>query len=373
MTILQQKFDIREERTNVEEVSSSMEDANDLVYLRARYYDPELGRFLNSDPIEGSIEQTQSLNRYSYGQNNPVNMADHSGLCASTDQGCLSAVQKLETDFPTAYIYWYKRSDQNKYGMFPTVTPGPTTCPTPLNTGTPGATPTADGITATPTLGPTPTSVSVQRIEPDNLLIWTQGDIDTIHQSLQIYQQARNLPMYNVPFVKVNFPLTQGGQTFYGNYGIHPQGASVYVGLGGYWATSHAVQDAQYRKWIVVHEMNHGLLYNNLQPTNYRSIGHQVTDAFVKPHPDQAGYPTLYAKENWSNDNPEYLVDSMTAMIWDATSQPSPQTSPEIYNTPVKNIISQDGMNTSLDQWIMKNIPGFLASQSTPTSTPYGH
>ena len=40
-----------------------------LIYLRARYYDPALGRFLSVDPKIGDIKNTQSLNPYAYALN----------------------------------------------------------------------------------------------------------------------------------------------------------------------------------------------------------------------------------------------------------------------------------------------------------------
>jgi RHS repeat-associated protein len=49
-------------------------DSNDLVYLRNRYYVPELGVFPSLDPLE-------NLNRYQYVGANPANIADPSGLC----------------------------------------------------------------------------------------------------------------------------------------------------------------------------------------------------------------------------------------------------------------------------------------------------
>ena len=45
-----------------------------LVYLRARHYDPALGRFLSRDPLPTG-------NRYAYVGNNPVNFTDPSGEC----------------------------------------------------------------------------------------------------------------------------------------------------------------------------------------------------------------------------------------------------------------------------------------------------
>ena len=56
-------------------------DATGLSYLRARYYDPALGRFVSRDPWAGSRFSTQSLNRYAYARNAPTVLADPSGRC----------------------------------------------------------------------------------------------------------------------------------------------------------------------------------------------------------------------------------------------------------------------------------------------------
>ena len=55
-------------------------DANGLYYMRQRYYNPETKRFLNQDILTGSIGNSQSLNRYSYVQGNPVSSTDPFGL-----------------------------------------------------------------------------------------------------------------------------------------------------------------------------------------------------------------------------------------------------------------------------------------------------
>src|SRR6185369_15501616 len=103
---------------------------------------------------------------------------------------------------------------------------------------------------------------------------------------------------------------------------------------------------------------------------NYGPLGRRAGDTFVRPNPSKRVFPTEYARIKWDSDRPEYLVDSMTALIWDISNEPSPKTSPHVYDTPLKSIVSQDGTNITLDAWILKNVPGFLASQSTPTSTP---
>lgn len=52
---------------------------HNLIYLRARAYAPEIGRFLQRDDFRGDISQPLSLNRYSYAHNNPINLSDPSG------------------------------------------------------------------------------------------------------------------------------------------------------------------------------------------------------------------------------------------------------------------------------------------------------
>ncbi|MBI2045786.1 RHS repeat-associated core domain-containing protein [Candidatus Pacearchaeota archaeon] len=55
-------------------------DDSGLYYYGARYYEPASGRFISPDPISGSIENPQSLNKYSYVLNNPNKFVDPSGM-----------------------------------------------------------------------------------------------------------------------------------------------------------------------------------------------------------------------------------------------------------------------------------------------------
>lgn len=50
-----------------------------LVYMRARYYLPGVGRFVSSDTIIPDSSRPQSFNRYSYALNNPINHIDVDG------------------------------------------------------------------------------------------------------------------------------------------------------------------------------------------------------------------------------------------------------------------------------------------------------
>jgi RHS repeat-associated protein len=51
-----------------------------LYYLRARWYDPRVGRFLTKDPFGGLAERPQSVYPYIYVSNNPANLVDPLGI-----------------------------------------------------------------------------------------------------------------------------------------------------------------------------------------------------------------------------------------------------------------------------------------------------
>ncbi len=51
-----------------------------LVYLRARMYEPQLGRFLQRDPVSGYKRSPASLHRYAYARANPCTLVDPTGL-----------------------------------------------------------------------------------------------------------------------------------------------------------------------------------------------------------------------------------------------------------------------------------------------------
>ena len=72
-------------------------DSNGLYYMRARYYNSDIKRFINQDIKVGDIGSSQSLNRYAYCEGNPVSMVDPFGLCGedANDQGEKSKYQWL--------------------------------------------------------------------------------------------------------------------------------------------------------------------------------------------------------------------------------------------------------------------------------------
>lgn len=62
-----------------------MTDPNGLYNMRARYYNPEVKRFVNRDVIRGSIAEGQTLNRYAYVNGNPISYIDPFGLSRDGD------------------------------------------------------------------------------------------------------------------------------------------------------------------------------------------------------------------------------------------------------------------------------------------------
>ncbi|NEQ97762.1 MAG: RHS famlily protein, partial [Cyanothece sp. SIO2G6] len=56
-----------------------------LDYLRARYYDADLGRFISKDPFSGFLDDPYSLHDYQYAHANPVNFTDPTGYFTLND------------------------------------------------------------------------------------------------------------------------------------------------------------------------------------------------------------------------------------------------------------------------------------------------
>jgi RHS repeat-associated protein len=65
-----------------------------LLYLRARYYSPRVGRFISEDPIGFS---GLDVNTYRYAQNSPTNLFDLSGEDTFTEESILARIQTFVT------------------------------------------------------------------------------------------------------------------------------------------------------------------------------------------------------------------------------------------------------------------------------------
>jgi RHS repeat-associated protein len=71
-----------------------------LVYLRARWYDPTTGRFLQMDSFEGENAEPYTLSKYIFCENDPINRMDASG---NADVRDLEQIPGLDKVFPTTY------------------------------------------------------------------------------------------------------------------------------------------------------------------------------------------------------------------------------------------------------------------------------
>ncbi len=69
-----------------------MLDEVGIIHMNGRIYDAKLGRFLQADPFIQDPMNTQSLNRYSYLWNNPLNATDPSGHFVSLLVGAILAI-----------------------------------------------------------------------------------------------------------------------------------------------------------------------------------------------------------------------------------------------------------------------------------------
>ena len=118
------------------------DQATRLYFMRARYYDPALGRFLSEDPIGIS----GGLNLYAYAGNDPVNKADPAG----TSEECRLVLYQYTTwSLETGAIVrtWYGL--ESECHQVPDATPG---------TSDPGRGPSGGA----PSAGSTPTTTAGQ-------------------------------------------------------------------------------------------------------------------------------------------------------------------------------------------------------------------
>ncbi|HAK59559.1 MAG TPA: hypothetical protein DCO77_04140 [Nitrospiraceae bacterium] len=73
------RADVGTVSVNHKYTSQEFDAETGLYFYNARYYDPVLGRFISPDTIVPRFADPQSLNRYSYVNNNPLNYIDPSG------------------------------------------------------------------------------------------------------------------------------------------------------------------------------------------------------------------------------------------------------------------------------------------------------
>ena len=80
------------------------DDETGLYYYNFRYYDPELGRFVQPDDIIPDLGNPQSYNRYSYVQNNPLKYTDPTGHEQALNGASGRAMLQAEDDDATRVV-----------------------------------------------------------------------------------------------------------------------------------------------------------------------------------------------------------------------------------------------------------------------------
>ncbi|GEM_PF-2529828 len=80
------------------------EEAEGLVFLRARFYDPESGRFISRDPFGGNVSDPVSLHRYLYANANPIMNRDPSGQLTLAEQVQVGAILSGTIAFVSARV-----------------------------------------------------------------------------------------------------------------------------------------------------------------------------------------------------------------------------------------------------------------------------
>ena len=75
------------------------DDELDMIYLRARYYNPQIGRFTSLDIEEGEIASPLDMNRYVYCRNNPIKYVDPTGMLAYPGQIHNLVVNKVAAEY----------------------------------------------------------------------------------------------------------------------------------------------------------------------------------------------------------------------------------------------------------------------------------
>jgi RHS repeat-associated protein len=92
--------------------SGEQTDKTGLQYLRARYYDPRIGRFNRLDPFAGNFTDPLSLHKYLYVHGDPINGIDPSGelftdIVGAYATGIEFAVEAVNQGYDPARAFLY--------------------------------------------------------------------------------------------------------------------------------------------------------------------------------------------------------------------------------------------------------------------------
>ncbi|MEZ5003939.1 MAG: RHS repeat-associated core domain-containing protein [Chitinophagales bacterium] len=98
------------------------QDVANNYYIRARYYDGNLGAFTSKDVWPMNFRETKSTNRYIYGTNDPINNIDVNGLWPKANKsyepsaiwGLLGSIPRVIRDYYSGTSFFYNGSSSNE-------------------------------------------------------------------------------------------------------------------------------------------------------------------------------------------------------------------------------------------------------------------
>jgi RHS repeat-associated protein len=92
----------------------------ELLYLRARYYQPEVGRFITKDPWAGVTGQPGTLNRFAYVTNSPANRVDPRGLEGGEPGGICPECKEVMHEFDpvSAVLDWFSDDEAETWTIY---------------------------------------------------------------------------------------------------------------------------------------------------------------------------------------------------------------------------------------------------------------
>jgi len=107
----QDKYGTDEEVARYYFTGQRKDEETGLYFYNARYYDPDLGRFITADTRVTHPNDPQDLNRYSYTSNNPVNRIDPTG------HGWLKNIFKSLDKIFNKFVNWLEKVTNSKWSV----------------------------------------------------------------------------------------------------------------------------------------------------------------------------------------------------------------------------------------------------------------
>lgn len=242
--------------------TSEQTDPSGMVYLRARYYNPNDGRFLTRDTWKGNYQDPSTLNAWNYTSSNPVNYTDPSGnfaipCNAASSSGWCFQWSWVET-FPGGPSILLPTlvpcENVLQIPINATATPRPATAtpqpqaqttPTPQATNAATATARAEAKWHTITVyrGMNSTSPSEFRIDPPDGDDWLGG--------FSAFEVLNRSYKYELPFIVVYFGKKEPYKTTGAVIGALKDGQTFIGGGTALYTPKHGNPDIGLEHWSV--------------------------------------------------------------------------------------------------------------------------